>query len=516
VLGCAGDDAPSEDEGSDEPPAPPSILLAVPELEVSADRIEDITLEVENVRPGTRVELDGQSWLPGGAAPAAIEGSAEDEGVSTLRLPLGGAMVVGTHELSLVHHAGSEELRSETVTIQVVASSPGVLAASLDPEVVDVGDGLIAHGQGSVATFGVIDELAGVVRVRAGQWSAPGFELELPGLLAGAGAGLEASAWAELAIASFDEVRWVILTWLAEDGRAVYGRTIEVDGLGVPVAPVDDASEPLLLWHLDDPEQAEALGPHELARFEAVALLDRMVVLAIEARRDAEQATIGDHLLVTRWLAASGEPAPAVLLRGPASRDLDLPADARLWTYAGHGSALSVRASLAFPWLLTVASNGLPSLAEDPGELLGVPAAARWMTCGEGALGSRHCFAVNEGAGGETQLRVLRINRWSGQAEQPTEDPTELVDVHELPAWPGGAPRLGLLDGVPTLLVPMGASEDALALRSTGEASTLEPVAQLRCDELALAGPGFDGVGDTLPLACLLAGELRMGTFSVD
>ena len=34
---------------------------------------------------------------------------------------------------------------------------------------------------------------------------------------------------------------------------------------------------------------------------------------------------------------------------------------------------------------------------------------------------------------------------------------------------------------------------DLLALRSTGESSSLAPVPGLRCDELALAGPGFDG-----------------------
>ncbi|PRP91198.1 hypothetical protein ENSA5_57700 [Enhygromyxa salina] len=302
-----------------------------------------------------------------------------------------------------------------------------------------------------------------------------------------------------------EEARWLVAAWLADDGAAVKGRLVTIDG---PGAPLDEPGEVLELWRLDDAEQRAALGPHELARIDAVTLLERMVVIGVEARRDIEQPSPGDHLLVSRWLAASGEPASTVVLRGPGGGDLDLLGDARLWTYAGHDSALSVRVGLGFAWLLAIASNGLPGLVEAPGERVSVPVAATWMASADGAFGSRHVFALDDAAG-QARVRVVRINRWGWS--EPTQDTDELVDVFELSAAPSGAPSLALLDGVPTLVLPMGANQDALALRSSGGGALLEPIVDLRCDALGLAGPSFDGVGDTAPLACLRGGELRIG-----
>ncbi|PRQ08296.1 hypothetical protein ENSA7_19190 [Enhygromyxa salina] len=507
ALGCGADDVEvaDPDEGEDEPPPPPSLDLPVPELVVSAAQVEDLTLAVSNLRYDTRVEIDGGSWALGGSGPAALEGK------ETLRLALGGAMVVGRHELSLVHQLGSVELRSEVVEIQVVPSMPGPLTATLQPELLDEGDRLVVHGQGSEAVLGVVDSANARVQVRAGAWSLAGFELELPGLVAGGV--VEGRAELDLSVVpgvtvGDAQARWVVAAYLADGGATVYARIVSVTGPGVPLA---EPGAPLELWSLDDEQQRAALGPHELAQIQAVTLLDRMVVLGVEARRDAETSSPGDRLLVTRWLASNGEPALPVLLRGPASSDLDLPADARLWTFAGHGSALSVRMALGFPWLLAVGSNGLPSLSSDPGQLASVPVATTWLRSCDGAFGSRHAFAL-EGGPEAPRVRVLRINRWSEQLE----DPSDVTDLVELPAMPSGSPSLALLDGVPTLVIPMGADLDVLALRSTGVDVELEPLTGLRCDDLAVVGPSFDGVGDTLPLACLTDGELRMGVLHVD
>lgn len=516
-LGCGSNDTAMADadqgDGDDEPPPPPSFAgLSDEVLVVSAAQVEDLTLAVADLRYDTRIDIDGRSWALGGSGPAALE----DE---TLRIALGGAMVVGRHELSLVHQVGSVELRSAVVEIQVVPSMPGLLGATLQPDVVDAGDRLVAHGQGGEAVLGVVDDLGARVQVRAGAWSAEGFELELPGLVAGTG--IEGRASLDLSIASVgqgaEQARWMVAAWLADDGASAYARIIEVTGPGVPLG---EAGPPIKMWSLDDEQQLAALGPHEAApRIEAVTLLDRMLVLGVEARRDAETSSPGDHLLVTRWLTSNlasgasngGEPAPPVLLRGPSSRDLDLPGDARLWTFAGHHSALSVRVGLGFPWLLTIAANGLPSLVEDPGQLVSVPVAATWMRSADGAFGSRHVFALEAGPEGP-RVRVLRINRWSEQ----TDDAGDVIDLVELGSMPSGSPSLALLDGVPTLVIPMGPELDVLVLRSTGVGAQLEQLAGLRCDELALAGPSFDGVGDTLPLACLIGGELRLGALAVD
>ncbi|KIG18562.1 hypothetical protein DB30_00247 [Enhygromyxa salina] len=506
-LGCPADDVAMEDpdDGASEAPPPPS-FEDPPSLElvVSASEIQDITLAVAGLRYDTRVEIDGSSWALGGSGPAGLEG---DE----LRLALGGAMVVGRHELALAHKVGSVELRSELVEIQVVPSMPGSLSATLQPEQVDSGDHLVVHGQGSEAVLGVVDSASARVQVRAGAWSAAGFELELPGLVMGGAMGGVGGAGLDLSVVpgvGDEQARWVVAAYLADDGATVYARIVSVTGPGLVIG---DPGEPFAVWSLDDDEQAAALGPHELARIEAVTLLDRMVVLGVEARRDAETSSPGDRLLVTRWLASNGAPALPVLLRGPNSSDLDLPGDARLWNFAGHDAALGVRVGLGFPWLLTIGGNGLPSLGSDPGQLASVPVAATWMRSADGAFGSRHAFAL-EGGPQSPRLRVVRINRWSEQAD----DPNDIVDLVELPAMPTGSPSLALLDGVPTLVMPMGSELDVLALRSTGVDVMLESLAGLRCDEVAVVGPSFDGVGDTLPLACLSGGELRTGVLRVD
>lgn len=495
---CAANDATSEtaeEDGPDELPPAPSIELLVPELEVSAAALGEISLTVADLRADTRVDIDGQSWLPGGGAPATI---VDDQ----LRIPLGGAMVAGAHELRLSHRVGSELLESQTVAITIVESAPTGLSASVSPEVVDLGHHLLAHGQGPDATFAVLDEVGERVRVRAGQWSAAPFELELPGL--------SPSEWlrvpVDLAIATTAPERWVVLAYLAAGETAVLARIVEVDGHGIPIA---EPGEPVELWSLANPTQVASLGPHELARIDGVALLDRMVVIAIDARRDAEQASIGDHVLVTRFLAADGVAAAPVLVRGPDSRDLDLPGDARLWT-VGPSSALSVRIGLGFSGLLELASNGLPMLGADASESYAVPSGSTWMASGDGAFGSRHVFALAE-ADASPLVHVLRLNRWSAT------DPGQTVgEAIELPAWPTGTPSLAIFDGVPTLVVPMGPQLDIAVLRSTGAATQLDTIPDLRCDELVLANPGADGIADTLPLACLLGGEVRLGVIGAE
>lgn len=493
MAACAANDATSEEGGPDQLPPAPRIELLVPELEVSAAQLGEISLTVADLRADTRVDIDGHAWLPGVGAPATL---VDDQ----LRVPLGGAMVVGVHELRLSHRVGSELLESETVAITIVESAPAGLTASVAPEVVDVGDHLLAHGQGPDAMFGLLDEVGERVRVRAGQWSAAPFELQLPGVSASEGVPVD------LAIATTAPERWVVVAWLAAGGTAVLARITPVDGYGVPTA---EPGAPLELWSLDDAAQVASLGPHELARIDGVALLDRMVVIAIDARRDAEQASIGDHLLVTRFLAADGVAAAPVLVRGPDARDLDLPADARLWT-VGPSSALSVRIGLGFSALLELAGNGLPMLHADAGESNAVPSTSTWMASADGAFGSRHVFALAE-ADASPGVHVLRLNRWSAT------DPEQVIgESIELPAWPTGRPSLGIFDGVPTLVLPMGPERDVMALRSTGAAWLLDSISDLRCDELALSNPGTDGIADTLPLACLLGGELRLGVIGAE
>ncbi len=498
-TGCeapAAADGEGDDAADEEPsPGPPVVIEPLAVAVGAADR-QDITVLVADLLPTTRAELDGRSWSLSEPGPVLREGL-------TLRLPLAGAMVVGEHELSLVHYVGNKELRSDAMTIRVEAAELAPLSASLEPEVVGVGDRLVDSGPGE-RLLGIVDDGAESIELRLGDWSAPGVVQPLPGLAAAAGL---IAGRVDLSLVELEQGRWLITTWLAEGGERVRARVTEVDGdgqLGEPGALLEP-------WSLADPAQRALLGPHEVAIDHGIALLDRMIVIAVEARRDAETQTPGDRLLVTRWLVADGSLAPTQLIRGPGGRDLDLPGRARLWLDLGpHEPSLSLRLALAFPWLLELAGNGLPVLTGDPGEAADVPGAPSWMASADGALGSRHAFAL-ELDGDQPRVRALRIDRWG---EQLLETPT--VELVDLPALPSAAPSLALIAGSPTLLIPFGVGTPAWAVRSNGESLELDSLAELGCDAVVLAQSEADGEGESQRVACIVDGELRLGALAVE
>jgi hypothetical protein len=485
----AGNDSPSE-----ESPGPPVIVEPL-EVTVSAAERQDITITAADLLSNARVELDGYSWSLTEPGPVIRAGQ-------TLRVPLGGALVVGQHKLVVVHKDGNKELRSEPLPIEVEAAELDPLVATLEPELVGVGDRMVDVGPGE-RLLAVVDDVAQSVELRFGDWAAAGVVQELPELGGPAG---PISGRVDVTLTEVDEQSWLITTWLADGGDRVRARITPLDGddqLGTP-------GEVLELWNLDDLDHRALLGPHQLALDHGVALLDRMVVIAVEARRDAELSSPGDRMLVTRWLSADGSATALAVMHGPGGRDLDLPHRARTWLDLGEPEAtLSLRLALAYPWLLQLAGNGLPMLTDDPGEQADAPGAVVWMACAEGALGSRHAFAL-ELDDTQARVRVLRIDRWGA----PSFVETPLVDVIELPAMPTAAPSLGMVAGSPTLMVPFGIGTPAWAVRSTGDTALLDEFVQLGCDALALAQPDADGEGDVLALACIAAGELRVGTMT--
>jgi hypothetical protein len=507
VAGTAGCEEPSQaeedegpDEDSDEPAGPPQILEPSDEVVVSAIERQDITIVAADLLPNARVEIDGRSWSLAEPAPVVRTGQ-------TLRLPLAGALVVGTHELVLTHRDGKKELSSDPLTIRVEAAELSPLTASLAPEPVGAGDRLIDAGP-SERLLAVVDDVAETIELRLGGWSQLGVTQSLPGVSGLAG---PVSNRVDVTLAQVEQQRWLITTWLADGGARVRARITPMDAddqLGEP-------GEVLELWSLADPEHRAALGPHEVAIDHGVALLDRTVVIAVEARRDAEQASPGDRMLVTRWLTAEGTPANIQVMRGPSGRDLDLPHRARLFLDLGldlgpSEPMLSLRVALAYPWLLELSGNGLPVLTEDPGEAGDVAGAIMWMASAEGALGARHTFALEllDGEQDEqARVRALRIDRWGSSSSS---------DVVELPALPTAAPSLAMVAGSPTLLIPFGVGTPAWAMRSTGEAVLLDSLAELDCDALALAMPDPDGEGESQTVACIANRELRVGTLGIN
>lgn len=492
-CGAARQDEGEEDEAGDEddePAGPPVIVEPVEEVVVSAAERADIEILAADLLPNARVEIDGRSWPLSGSAPAVRAGQ-------TVRLPLAGALVVGKHELVLTHRDGKKQLRSKPLAIRVEAAELSPLAGSLDGDVVGVGDRLIDAGPRE-RLLAIVDEAEQTIELRLGGWSAAGVTQALPGVVSPAG---PVSDRVDVTIAAVAEQRWLISAWLPDGGARALARITPIDDddqLGEP-------GEVLELWSLADADHRAALGPHEVAIDHGVALLDRMVVIAVEARRDAESATPGDRVLVTRWLTTDGTPAAIQVMRGPSGRDLELPHRARLWLELGPpASMLSLRLGLAHPWLLALAGNGLPALTEDPGEA-DVPGPITWMASADGALGSRHVFAL-ELDGEQARVRAVQIDRWGDDAE---------VEVVELPAMPTAAPSLGMVAGSPTVLIPFGVDMPAWAMRSTGEVVLLDSLDALGCDAMALAMPDADGEGESQTVACIAARELRVGELGV-
>jgi len=501
-LGCLGEDEPSPPaEGMEAKPPPPRILGPLLVTVGAADRA-DIEIDAADLQPNTRAELDGRSWSLRERGPVS-------RARRTVVVSLAGALVVGVHELVLVHELGGEELRSEPLVIGVEAASLGPLAVTLDSPLVGAGDRLV-HAGPNQTLLALVDEAGQTIELRRDGWATAGSVQGLPGLVSPAS---PSAAVVDVTLAQLDALgreRWVITTWLAEGGARVRARI-------TPLEPSDQAGggeqlgepgEVIELWNLADPEHRAALGPHQLAFNHGVALLGRRVVIAVEARRDADQPSLGDHLLVTRWLAADGTPAAPALVRGPNSRDLDHPYRARRWLgYWPTKPALSVRVGLGFAWLLELAGNGLPMLTGDPGDPgdpVSVAGELVWMASADGALGSRHVFMLEQTTD-RAWIHALRIDRW-GAAE-----PGETAALLELPGLPSGAPSLSSVAGSPTLLIPMGGDQPTLVLRSTGAAVVLDSLALLHCDALALAEPPADAEGDSRALACLATGGLRVG-----
>lgn len=489
--GCEAseDEAEGEDEGapSGPSPGPPVILEPTEQVVVSATQREDILIAAADLLPNARVEIDGRSWSLAGPAPVIRSGQ-------TLRVPLGGALVVGEHELVLTHRVGKKHMSSEPLSIRVTAAELSPLLGSLVAEPVGVGDRLLDLGPGE-RLLAILDDAAQTAELRLGDWSEPGIVQALPGLSGGV----------DLAIVEHAGELRLIVAWMTAGG--VWARVTPIDSneqLGEPGPAIE-------LWSLGDADHRALLGPHEVAIDRGVALLDRMVVIAVEARRDAEQASPGDRLLVTRWLGIDGQPAAIQLLRGPGRRDLDLPHRARMWLDLGASEpTLGVRLALAYPWLLALAGNGLPILTDDPGtgDVHGSPV---WMASAEGALGGRHVFALEITEEGPV-MRAVRIDRWGPASFVELST----VDVIELPAAPSGTPSLGMIAGSPTVLVPFGVGVPAWALRSTGEIALLDSLAELDCDAVALAHPGADGDGEAGRVACLAEGVLRLGALGVE
>ncbi|MFV8753848.1 hypothetical protein ACNOYE_25160 [Nannocystaceae bacterium ST9] len=482
-LACAscrsGGEDGSDDEAADsegEPvPTPrfsdPANLSKV----VTADRDEPIELGIADARPDLEVEIDGQRFTP--TPGGVVDRIAEDR----LRLRVEGSLLALLHDVVLVQRDGNESLRSESLTLAVVASEPSALAASVSASL-GASDHVGARGSGEQALLGQLSGETLVVRRSVAQgeawtWSEPIADIELPGIAS------DVHSWA--AIVEADQA-WIAWRVASPTGRtAIHAR-------------VGEAGEIQTLWRSDEPEGFASLGSHEYASLDAVAWLGRTALVGARVIRDVERATPGDRVLLTRRLDPAGVAFDPQVVFGPGVRDID--SLAPVIDLSGDEPSLMVRLGRALPWSLRLATSGLPELGDEPGPIE-LADDLRWLGAIDGALGSRHAVWIGEDG---LRVGVLRIDRLLDRSQAG-----ELA----LPGPPSGPPALAVLAGVPTIVIPRG-DQPVVVVRSTGAELELAELPELACDELALLVSLAGSRAGSLPIACLSAGELRLGSLT--
>ena len=481
VLACAGcrsggDEGEGADESAQPDPVPtprftdPANLSKV----VFADRNEPIELGIADARADLWVEIDGERFDP------SPGGAVERIGESGLQLRVEGSLLALLHDVRLAQRDGAEVLRSESLTLGVVASELGSVVALADAGAGSC-DHIDARGQAERALLGRLSGETLTLQISEAQasawaWSSPIASVDLPGIAS------DVHSWSAIVEAGQPWIAWRVALPTGES--AVRMR-------------VGEAGEVQTLWHSDDPQSAALFGSHEYASLDAVAWQGRSALITAQAIRDVERATPGDRVLVLRRVDASGELSnPAQVVRGPGSRDIDSLTPAL--DLAELEPRMLVRLARALPWSLSVSSSGLPVLDEEPGAIE-LADDLRWLGSIDGALGSRQAVWISsEGL----RLGVVRIDRLL--------DRSAASEV-ELAGAPSGPPALAVLAGVPTIVIPRGADQPIQVLRSTGAELELTTLAGPSCDEVALLVSAAGSKAGALPFACLAAGELLVG-----
>ncbi len=470
-------------------------------ITITADRVEPLALDVRDVELGrTQFLLDGAAVvLAGSESPEASLDERE------LVLSLRGGMATGEHRIEMVTPSSGGVLRSRELTLLVEPATPRSPVAQLDDAVVATGTRLWSSGDGNRSLLAVLDPSSEPPSLRLIRGAGSGFidesrSVELPELVSDGA--LRPSVAAGLTVNDADEGgNRLRIVWVAGPDRRML-RLVDDDWdalVGVePIAAVEPADLP---------------AAAEWAQLGTPAVLGDTLVVELIAPLDVEASRPGDHgLLYVRLVGDEPEPPARLDLGRPLDLDQLGPGVDLLRARDGR-RALGVRFDGARPWTLEAPRAGEPGGARlrlAAGEVEAAPYGVDGSLVGlatvVGSLASRSALAVRTGGG----LRGAIFDGLSGprRARAPDGDAPS--------SGASGPPAATLLAGTPTFLVPHGGQAEVSAVLGDGEALRIVPVPGLSCDEVALHISEPANENGTTGLACLLDGEVRLGTLTLE
>lgn len=500
-LGCPPGASDTEDPtsatqgGDEEFPLPRIIDPANDSIVIPVNRVGALELQVVGILPGvTEVVLDNR--VVGTLSPATAIGELRED---TLRVELQGAMIVGSHTISLTNPSSAEPgglQRSRTLTLSMVpaprANPSATLGGALAP-----GGAVTVDGAFDDALLTVVEETPGEVAIGhvfaldGGTWAATPRSVPLPGY---SRADDERSPpvtaqWASRASDEGGEDRLRVAWRVGQDGSAIAGVEVSAQGEGSGV--------PQTLMTAPEPFAAGV----EWAGYGRPRFLGGDLLVEVEALVDTELEHSGDHrLLQLRWPPPPGTPEAPFEVSVAEVMDLDALSPAvdlgdrarplRVLRAGGSVAALVDRDPAGGARII----NGKPLAPYSDGELELLALVT--------TLGGWTTFALDpEGAYGLTlddTYSVMQI------------EPVVSSVLPEAP--PTAAPSLAILGGVPLVAVPYGAQEDVHIVSLDGSVAKLEALSGVRCDALALLVD--DPARVEVPLVCVLDGEARIGLLS--
>lgn len=499
----------SSDDGGEPYPSPDFLNPAVGSFLVSAEQTAPELFVLQDVVPGlTQVLLDGYSL--GSLDTSNAIGALQAESLS---LTLHGALTAGTHAVQLLTPGPDGPLYSNELEMQVVPADPladPVWSASLDAKVVGTGTRLLSSGVGAGRLLALIAEADPDPQIWLYRAGKPGWSTAEPIYMP-----LEGHV-----LSSMSFVPGVSAVAFPEPGGAPPKRARVVYSVGLPATKISTRDvqidpSPIVLDPVVafDRDQALAGLEVEYAAFGVPVALGHTLISELHAAFDAEQPHPGDHRLVSSfwrgedlgWTAPQqiGTTTPTDLdALGPAPVLMDIP--------AARTSTLSVRIGGAFPGVLELRDNGAASITTPP---LTAPLGVRGditLATVISHFGSRTVAAVDHR--GHVGLALLETSRGNVPlAASP--DPEDLPDA---PAT--GPLAVGVGRGYPFFLVPYGAAAPVHVVASRGDSGLVQALEDLHCDAVALATTlaGNDPDDASVALACLYAGELRLGSVRID
>jgi len=473
-------------------------------IEVPSDRHEPLVLRVQHIYPdNTSLQVDNRSL-----AVANFQGPDLTFNEDELIFDFAGGLVPGLYTLQLVTRRRDEdELPSTPVALTVVPSQiTPTLVAELAPAVLATGQQL-AH-TGTSGLHGALlvreDGPEPVLHLLHGWDPNQTYDVPLVGFEPSAHLQTMGVTASVLRAPSDELVPLLQVAWhTGSPANAVVGHLITGPAGGSFGDPVSLVTEDLL-----------ATTPHEWFGVGRTLLAGDTLVSEVHIPVDTEVSHPGDDRLLTRtWNAETGILGPIHLLTGPELEDYDTlaPALDLIGLANNEIRAFSVRRKGSAPALLVQGPSGWSLDAANPTASLGFGGGADlWSTTSRGSLWSWQSWSVSRAGDALVTQQQAIANTAVSRLTTP-RGPNGLPDD----AAPSAEPSLTLVNGTPILLLPYGPEIDVHAVSTTGEEVSVQALTDLRCDALAVT-QSLAGNAEVpqVPIACLLADEVRRGTIA--